>query len=240
MELSRTSTEPSAHFPPHIKTETNPPPNRPHSSPSSFTPNPNQTSNGPVDFNWTMNPLGISTAVQEQYYPESTYSTIRPNCSRWVEPQPAGLPNSIFAPQPRRMYTPIAPHPLGPQRTSIPKRTLDEDELQCEESRKRKRSDSNSTASRELREEDRLLLQLKEEESMPWKDIQGRFESELGQKHNIPTLQMRYNRLRARLRVWSETDVRALRLAHDDWVKNKFEIISQKVRPELYLSIEVY
>lgn len=135
--------------------------------------------------------------------------------------------SDIAAPQPRRMYAPIAPHPHGPQRSVPPKRSRDDDEL-SEQSKRRKRSDSNTT-SMELGEEDRLLIQLKDEESMPWKDIAARFQSDLGKTYQIPALQMRLKRLRERMRVWTETDIRALRMAHDYWVQNKFEIISQKV-----------
>lgn len=81
----------------------------------------------------------------------------------------------------------------------------------------------------ELNEEDRLLMQLKDEENMPWKDIAAKFQSDLGKTYQIPALQMRLKRLRERLRVWSEADVRALRLAHEYWANNKFDIIAAKV-----------
>ncbi|KAF2274404.1 uncharacterized protein EI97DRAFT_381683 [Westerdykella ornata] len=134
--------------------------------------------------------------------------------------------SDIAAPQPRLKYPLIAPHPHGPQRSVPPKRHRDDDEL-SEQSKRRKRSDSNT--SMELGEEDRLLIKLKDEESMPWKDIAARFQSDLGKTYQIPALQMRLKRLRERMRVWTETDIRALRMAHDYWVQNKFEIISQKM-----------
>jgi hypothetical protein len=81
----------------------------------------------------------------------------------------------------------------------------------------------------ELGEEDQLLIKLKDEECMPWKDIAARFQSEMGKTYQIPALQMRLKRLRERMRVWTETDVRALRMAHEYWVQSKFDIISQKV-----------
>jgi hypothetical protein len=80
-----------------------------------------------------------------------------------------------------------------------------------------------------LGEEDRLLIQLKDEESMPWKDIAARFQSDLGKTYQIPALQMRLKRLRERMRVWTEADVKALRMAHEYWVQSKFDIIAQKV-----------
>jgi hypothetical protein len=81
----------------------------------------------------------------------------------------------------------------------------------------------------ELSEEDRLLLRLKEEEKMPWKDIAARFQTDLNKSYQIPALQMRIKRLKERMRGWTETDVKALRMAHDYYVQSKFEIISQKV-----------
>jgi hypothetical protein len=139
------------------------------------------------------------------------------------------LQNDLTVPQHRRLYAPIAPHPRAPS-TSAPKRSRDDDEDQTELLKRRKRSDSNTSAiTMELGEEDRLLIQLKDEESMPWKDIAARFQSDLGKTYQIPALQMRLKRLRERMRVWTDTDVKALRMAHEYWVQNKFDIISQKV-----------
>jgi hypothetical protein len=71
------------------------------------------------------------------------------------------------------MYAPIAPNPLGPQgppgppgpqmqRTSAPKRSRDDDDL-SDQSKRRKRSDSNNaTFAFELNDEDRLLIRLKD------------------------------------------------------------------------------
>lgn len=135
----------------------------------------------------------------------------------------------------RRLYAPIAPHPTGP-RTSAPKRRMDDDDDHSDQSKRRKRSDSNTSATIELGEEDRLLIQLKDEESMPWKDIAARFQSDLGKTYQIPALQMRLKRLRERMRVWTDTDVKALRMAHEYWVQSKFDIIAQKVsRSHVYL-----
>jgi hypothetical protein len=109
------------------------------------------------------------------------------------------------------------------------KRTRDDEEC-AELSKRRRRSESNTSTQLELTEEDRLLLKLKEEESMPWKDIAARFQNDLGKQYQIPALQMRLKRLRERMRVWSDADVKALRMAHEYWAQNKFEIIAQKVR----------
>lgn len=61
----------------------------------------------------------------------------------------------------------------------------------------------------ELNEEERLLLQLKDEDNLPWKDIAQRFQLKFGRPFNVPALQMRSKRLREKIRVWTETDVSA-------------------------------
>ncbi len=145
------------------------------------------------------------------------------------------LPSShLPSPQPRRLYTPIAPQPIDTPRSHAFKRSRDEEDEVSEESKRRKRSDSTASTQLDLSEEDKLLLQLKEEDSMPWKDIAARFQTDLGKTYQIPALQMRLKRLRERMRVWTETDVRALRMAHEYWAQNKFDIISQKVRRDLH------
>jgi methylphosphotriester-DNA--protein-cysteine methyltransferase len=109
------------------------------------------------------------------------------------------------------------------------KRSREDDEF-SEQAKRRKRSETNASSTTiELGEEDKLLIQLKDEDGMPWKDIAARFQSDLGKTYQIPALQMRLKRLRERMRVWTETDVRALRMAHEYWVQSKFDIISQKV-----------
>ena len=53
----------------------------------------------------------------------------------------------------------------------------------------------------ELDEEGLLLLKLKDEENLPWRDIAIRFQTDLGKSYEIPALQMRYKRLRERTRT---------------------------------------
>lgn len=172
-----------------------------------------------------MNPLGISApGMPQHYYPSPTYPPLRHRSPRLSEPA-MELAGDLATPQPRRMYTPIAPNP----RTSAPKRSREDDDELSDQGKRRKRSDSNSTTTLELTDEDRLLLQLKDEESMPWKDIAARFQSDMGKTYQIPALQMRLKRLRERLRVWTEADLKALRMAHEYWVQSKFDIIAQKV-----------
>ncbi|KAH7066172.1 hypothetical protein BKA63DRAFT_426012 [Paraphoma chrysanthemicola] len=194
---------------------------RPHSSSSSLH-------SAPLDTSWTMHPLGIQTAnlPHDQYYTSFQHLARSPRLSEPLMELPS---SHLTSPQPRRLYTPIAPQPLEAPRSSGVKRSRDDDEDGSEETKRRKRSESNTSALFELSEEDKLLLQLKEEESMPWKDIAARFQSDLGKAYQIPALQMRLKRLRERMRVWTDADVRALRMAHEYWAQNKFDIIAQKM-----------
>ena len=168
-----------------------------------------------------MNALGIH-GNHEAYYP--AFPTHSPRVS---EPSTELSSSHMPSPQPRRMYTPIAPLPLETPRSHGTKRQREDDEE--EEPKRRKRSDSQISTQFELSEEDRLLLRLKEEEHMPWKDIAARFVKDFGRQYQIPALQMRIKRLKERMRQWTEVDVQALRKAHDYWVQNKFDIIAQKV-----------
>ncbi|KAK7186754.1 hypothetical protein PSPO01_07288 [Paraphaeosphaeria sporulosa] len=184
---------------------------------------PSRPRSTPLDYpSWTMNPLGISGPTMHQhYYSSPTY----PRSPRLSEP---GMDFSGDLPNGRRLYAPIAPHPAGSRR-SVPKRSHEDDDEQSDQSKRRKRSESSTSATIELGEEDRLLIRLKDEESMPWKDIAARFQSDLGKTYQIPALQMRLKRLRERMRVWTEPDVKALRMAHEYWVQSKFDIIAQKM-----------
>lgn len=178
-----------------------------------------------VNFSWSMNPLGIQSNAESYYqaFPGLTHSP------RVSEPSIELPSHNMASPQPRRMYTPIAPLPQETPRSHSIKRHHDDDEEALDNAKRRKRSDSQTSSQFELSDEDRLLLKLKEQDSMPWKDIAARFQSELQKSYQIPALQMRYKRLRERMRVWTDVDRKALRMAHEYWVQNKFEIISQKV-----------
>jgi hypothetical protein len=151
-------------------------------------------------------------------------------------PQTAALPPTL-ASQP----VPIAPHPSSaPLRHG--KRLRTDDHSEAGRSPRRRRSNSTTQnmpfaaatrAQTELSEEDQLLLKLKHEENLPWKDIAREFETRLGRTYQVPALQMRHKRLRERLRTWTEDDVSALEAAYDYWEKSKFEIIAQRVRAVL-------
>ena len=106
----------------------------------------------------------------------------------------------------RHAPIPIAPDPVGMRQLHALKRKLEDDEFAEYGQRKRKRAPSN-TGPVELNEEETLLLKLKEEENLPWKDIAVRFQTDLGKSYQVPALQMRFKRLRERMRTWTETDV---------------------------------
>ena len=107
----------------------------------------------------------------------------------------------------RHAPVPIAPDPVGLRQLNQLKRMRDEDEYaEFTTQRKRKRAPSNAGPV-ELNEEETLLLKLKEEENLPWKDIAVRFQTDLGKTYQVPALQMRFKRLRERMRTWTETDV---------------------------------
>lgn len=73
--------------------------------------------------------------------------------------------------------------------------------------RRRSTSTSQPKPAGELSEEEELLLRLKQDEGLPWKDIAQQFEIQLGKTYQVPALQMRFKRLRERMRTWSEDDV---------------------------------
>lgn len=216
MHPSRVIEQPQAHWRPNSHMM-----DRPLSSSSSLH-------SAPVDAPWTMNSVGIHAPNLGHNHYYSAYPGI-PRSPRLSEPVLELPSNHHTSPQSRRMYTPIAPQPLETPRSHAPKRAREEDDEGNDEIKRRKRSDSNTSAHFELSDEDKLLLQLKDDESMPWKDIAQRFQADLGKFYQIPALQMRLKRLRERMRVWTEPDVRALRMAHEYWAQNKFDIISQKV-----------
>ncbi|KAI4259085.1 MAG: hypothetical protein L6R42_004753 [Xanthoria sp. 1 TBL-2021] len=124
---------------------------------------------------------------------------------------------------------PIAPDPIGLRQMNALKRMREEEDYSEFNQKRRKRAPSQ-TGPVELNEEEQLLLKLKEEENLPWKDIAVRFQTDLGKSYQVPALQMRFKRLRERMRTWTETDVQALEQAYDYWEKFQFDIIAAKVR----------
>ncbi|KAI9692588.1 MAG: hypothetical protein M1822_006819 [Bathelium mastoideum] len=197
-------------------------PPRPRSSPSTFGPNGG-------DIVWPGNPLGIKHVNNEDFSASPGYSNGAALPVRSQSPYFGNFGVSeISAPQPRKSYPPIAPNPMGVfEKSSSIKRSRTE-EASPEAPPKRRKSSCSMTTP-ELGEEDQLLMRLKEEENLPWKDIAARFQSDLGKSYQVPALQMRFKRLRERIRPWTDVDINALRMAHEYWEKNKFEIISAKM-----------
>lgn len=130
-----------------------------------------------------------------------------------------------------RSFAAIAPDPIGLQRMQAIRQSQEYEDANEQRSKKRRMTSSSMDAPPPppLRDEDKLLLQLKDDQSLPWKDIASRFQTETGKVHMIPALQMRYKRLKERLQVWTDPDVEALKQAHEYWESKKFEIISSKV-----------
>lgn len=140
-------------------------------------------------------------------------------------------PPTLQQPQPRRPLPLIAPNPNQVVNQAIKRRRDEEDAVAASESSSSggKRRRTNSIGSTDLSDDDRFLVQLKETEGLPWKDIVTRFQTDKGKAFQVAALQMRYKRLREKFRVWSEIDVQALRQAHEYYEKCKWEIISAKV-----------
>lgn len=163
------------------------------------------------EFTFTSNAMGIKhDLVEDLHYTQSPTSVMRsPLPSNRSQapyyPNMAGPELSINTS--RLNPIPIAPNPAGLQRINTLKRGRDE-ESPTDAMPKRRRRSSLNTPNFELTEEERLLLRLKDEINLPWKDIALRFQLELGKSHQVPALQMRYKRLRERLRVWTDNDVR--------------------------------
>jgi hypothetical protein len=130
----------------------------------------------------------------------------------------------------KRFYTPIAPHPAGTQQLNLAKHAHREDEPEWPSAKRHKSIPSSPSPNIEISDEDRLLLKLKDEDCLSWRDIRSKFANDLGKEYQIPALQMRIKRLRDRMKVWTEGDVQALRLAHQFWLESKFDIIASKVQ----------
>ncbi|KAI9671343.1 MAG: hypothetical protein M1831_004252 [Alyxoria varia] len=82
-----------------------------------------------------------------------------------------------------------------------------------------------------LDQENELLLSLRDEHGLPWKEITRRFQIILGRQYQTPALQMRYTRIKQRQTPpWTEQDTAALRMAQEFYVKKRYEIIAEKMR----------
>ncbi|KAL8698871.1 MAG: hypothetical protein Q9224_001654 [Gallowayella concinna] len=167
--------------------------------------------------------------------PKSSPSTFGPNVEDLLFPEnPFRLKSDDYMPPMYSMaplQTSKAPGTSlygGLRQMNALKRMREEEDYSDFNQKRRKRAPSQ-TGPVELNEEEQLLLKLKEEENLPWKDIAVRFQTDLGKSYQVPALQMRFKRLRERMRTWTETDVQALEQAYDYWEKFQFDIIAAKM-----------
>jgi hypothetical protein len=201
-------------------------PHRPHSSPSSFCPIAGLGVEWPAE-------LGHAPRSDDEESPSSLAQPITPapmptSTSRHHRHASSFSSFNEYQNQvPRPQFTPILPNPVGLRQLQAQKRAASEDEWESPIS-KRKRSIPPSPQV-EMTEEDTFLLRLKDDENLTWKEIATRFQNEMGKQFQVPALQMRLKRLRERMRTWTENDIQALRLAHEYWLTQKFEIIAAKV-----------
>ena len=171
-------------------------PSKTRSSPSTFGQN-------VEDVFFAANPLGIKQETAEDTtLTSSVRFTPRPASPYFgsfgvsqVHPR-TGKPEAVTSAPDLGVKT--QPHAL--------KRSRDDEDAADPVPKRRKRATSNTTQT-ELSEEESLLLRLKDEENLPWKDIALRFQTDLGKVYQVPALQMRLKRLRERMRVWTERDV---------------------------------
>lgn len=71
----------------------------------------------------------------------------------------------------------------------------------------RNASEGEIILSGEISHEEQVLMQLAEQEDLPWKEVCQRFNELTGKNMKVPALQMRKKRLRERLRVWTDSEV---------------------------------
>ncbi len=198
---------------------------RPKSSPSSFGANVEDLvfpenpyrSSGNVNFtfpNYSMPPERLSNVYYGHEYRQDMQQSIAMHSS------PAMRQGSVIA---------SPPNPQAHSQLNVLKRMHDENLEYGGQRRKRVHSTVEQPA--ELTEDETLLLKLKEEENLPWKDIAARFQSELGKAYQVPALQMRYKRLRERMRTWTEADVSDEDRSLWDWsnMNGRFMLSSKRL-----------
>ncbi len=175
-----------------------------------YTSGPTKTRSSPGTFGqnvqdvfFAANPLGIKQETTE----DVTLATSSDFPSRPPSPYFGSFGVSQVHPTPRKPEpVTLAPESTGFRQPQSLKRSRDEEEVADPTPKRRRRAPSNATQT-DLSEEESLLLKLKDEENLPWKDIALRFQTDLGKFYQVPALQMRLKRLRERMRVWTEKDV---------------------------------
>nr|OQO27874.1 hypothetical protein B0A51_05187 [Rachicladosporium sp. CCFEE 5018] len=211
-------------------------PGRPRSSPSTFGPSPDHIA-------WSPSSTGLGIEyTNAATMPTPVTSTFPPSVFQYPNESPeytTSSPPELQQPQPCRPYASIAPSPSTLNATTLNinnKRSFNPDDTSgpttpdaLPTSSKRRKRTSSVASSADMSEDDRFLLQLKETESLPWKEIASRFHTDRGKPFQVAALQMRYKRLREKFRVWEERDARALKMAHEYWEKFKWDIIGTKM-----------
>ena len=71
----------------------------------------------------------------------------------------------------------------------------------------RETQDGEIVLSGEMTTEEQILMQLTEQQNLPWKEVAIRFKEQTGKATKVPALQMRKKRLVERLRVWTPSEV---------------------------------
>ncbi|THX96227.1 hypothetical protein D6D03_08854 [Aureobasidium pullulans] len=145
-------------------------------------------------------PMAEPQMIPSNAVPTTSYQT---PAAEFTTPSP---PQRRSSADTQRYYPSIAPNPAG----LVSKRRQeqeDEEAMLRSNSKHRKRT----PLLEHLNDEERLLITLKEDEALPWKEIAARFSDQSGQSITVATLQMRYLLLRQRLRNWEERDLEALR-----------------------------
>lgn len=172
--------------------------NRPKSSPDTFT-NDDQ-----------YQPRYNDTSMNSYNYQPANHLPLSPPTSSTAylgQDLSQGQVAGSLSPASRAEPVPIAPNPTGMTHTQAFRARENDDSATFSDSRKRRRTGSTPERPPELTEEEKLLLKLKEDENLPWKDIAMRFQQELGKTYQVPALQMRFKRLRERIRQWTDSDV---------------------------------
>lgn len=102
------------------------------------------------------------------------------------------------------------------------------------ESTRRSTSSARYSSRPRLEEENRLLLDLRDRQRLPWREVTRQFEQTYSREYRMPTLQMRYGRLRqssqaSRQRQWTDVDTEALRQACQWYHDERWRIVSERV-----------
>ena len=89
---------------------------------------------------------------------------------------------------------------------SLIKGIKDKDEYSGSISQRRQERTSSNTGRLKLNEEETLLLKLREEENLSWRDTAVRLQTDLGKAYHVPILKMRYKRLREGIKIQTAID----------------------------------